>query len=401
MSLPLRGVRIADFSWVGAGPRATKDLADYGATVIKIESQKRLDLGRLSPPFKDGMRNPDGSAFFAIANTSKKSVTINLTDPRGVEVAKQLVKWADVVVENFGAGYMERIGLSWETLNELRPGIILVSVSVAGRTGPNAGLRGYGNSAAALSGLAALSGWPDRPPHMPPFAYGDVVAPIFATIGVLTALEHRRRTGRGQHIDVSQVEPLVHVLADRYVDRQLNGPKPKPGNRSDRMAPHGAYPCEGNDQWCAIAVRDDAEWKSLCVAMNQPSLVADSRFATFPARKQNEDELDDIVSAWTQSQDKFALAERLASIGIAAEAVRNGREVFEDPELAAADHYAITTHPVLGECLMPGPPLRFSESNYAVGPSPMLGEHNREVFVDLLGMLESEVAELTSSGVLK
>ena len=400
MSGPLAGVRIADFSWVGAGPRATKDLADYGATVIKIESRKRLDLGRLSPPFKDDRRDPDGSAFFAIANTSKRSVTINLADPKGVAVAKRLVAWSDVVVENFGKGYMERIGLSYEVLNRLRPDIIAVSVSVAGRTGPGADLRGYGNSAAALSGLAALSGWPDRGPHMPPFAYGDVVAPMFATIAVLAALEHRHKTGRGQYLDVSQVEPLVHVLSDCFVEQQLAGVGNKPGNRSSAMAPHGAYPCRGPDQWCAIAVRDDRQWRTLCEAMGQGALADDARFSTLAARKKHEDELDTVVAAWTLSQDKRVLAERLSQLGIPAEAVQDGREVFIDRELRASGHYVRTQHKVLGDCDMPGPPVRFSSSTVEVGPAPVLGEHNRAVFVDLLGMNEQEVTELVASGAL-
>lgn len=398
MTAPLAGVRIADFSWVGAGPRATKDLADYGATVIKIESRQRLDLGRMSPPFKDGIKHPDGSAFFAISNTSKRSVTINLADPRGVDVARRLVAWADVVVENFGKGYMERIGLSYDELERTRPGIILVSVSVAGRTGPASNLRGYGNSAAAMSGLAALSGWPDRAPHMPPFAYGDVVAPIFATIAVLTALEHRRQTGRGQHIDVSQVEPLVHVLADRFVERQLSGSAEKPGNRSATMAPHGIYPCRGNDEWCAIAVQDDAQWQRLCELIGQPASAG--AFGSLAARKENEDALDEVVGTWTRGFDKHELATLLTGRGIAAEAVQNGREVFTDPELAAAGHYIRTPHKVLGECEMPGPPIRFSESTIDVGPSPLLGEHNREVLIDLLGMTEQEMTSLADAGVL-
>ena len=400
MSGPLAGVRIADFSWVGAGPRATKDLADYGATVIKIESRKRLDLGRMSPPFKDDRRDPDGSAFFAISNTSKQSVTINLGDPAGVAVAKRLVAWSDVVLENFGKGYMDRIGLAYEVLNALRPDIIAVSVSVAGRTGPGADLRGYGNSAAALSGLAALSGWPDRGPHMPPFAYGDVVAPMFATIAVLAALEHRRKTGRGQHLDVSQVEPLVHVLADCFAGQQLSGISEKPGNRSGTMAPHGAYPCRGTDQWCAIAVRDDREWRTLCHATGQGALADDVRFSTLAARKNHEAELDAVMAAWTSGQDKHALADRLAELGIPAEAVQDGREVFTDPELRAAGHYVRMQHKVLGDCDMPGPPIKFSGSTVEVGPSPLLGEHNHAVFVDLLGMTEREVAELVASGAL-
>lgn len=401
MTLPLEGVRIADFSWVGAGPRATKDLADYGAAVIKIESRQRLDLGRMSPPFKDGVRDPDGSAFFAIANTSKRGVTINLGDPAGVEVAKKLVAWADVVVENFGKGFMERIGLSWEAVKALNPDIIQVSVSVAGREGPMSGLRGYGNSAAALSGLAALSGWPDRPPHMPPFAYGDVVAPMFATLAVLTALEHRRRTGEGQRIDVSQVEPLVHVLSDGLARAQIEGAAfERPGNRSRAFSPHGAFPCRGVDQWCAIAVRDDIEWGRLCALMDTPALAADIRFRDLAARKAHEDALEAVVGNWTREQDKHLLADRLSAAGIPAEAVQDGRDVFTDPELIRAGHFVTIDHPVLGRCDMPGPPMTFSESEVTVGPPPCLGQDNRAVFVDMLGLTEAEFSALSQSGAL-
>jgi benzylsuccinate CoA-transferase BbsF subunit len=398
MTGPLDGVRIADFSWVGAGPRATKDMADYGATVIKIESRKRLDLGRLSPPFKNGKPNPDGSMFFGMTNTSKKGVTINLGDPKGVEVAKKLVAWADIVVENFGKGYLDRIGLSFETLQAINPKLIQVSVSVAGRTGPMSGLRGYGNSAAALSGLAALSGWPDRPPHMPPFAYGDVVAPMFATVAMLAALEHRRVTGRGQLIDVSQVEPLVHVLADQFAEYQVKGDGfTRPANRSAGMAPHGVFPCRGVDQWCAIAVRDETDWQSLRGLMN---LQDDPRFGTLAARKANEDALDARLSLWTAGQDKHLLADRLTAAGIPAEAVFDGRDVFTDPELIAAGHYVPVEHAVLGACDMPGPPVTFSEAEVTVGPPPLLGQDNHAIFVELLGMDEGDVRSLIAGGAL-
>lgn len=395
MRLPLEGVKVADFSWVGAGPRATKDLADLGATVIKIESRKRLDLGRLSPPFAGGKRDPDGSAFFAITNTSKLGVTINLSDPRGIEVAKKLVGWADIVIENFSFGYMERVGLSFATLQAIKPDIIQVSVSVAGRKGPLGPMRGYGNSAAALSGLAALSGWPDRGPHMPPFAYGDVVAPMFATVAMLAALEHRRWTGEGQHIDISQVEPLVHVLADKLADVQ-QGDAAKPGNRSHRYAPHGAYPARGADQWVAIVARDDAEWAKLA----ETAGIEDSRFTTFADRKANEEALDAALAAWTSGFDKHVLADRLSALGIPAEPVNDGRDVFTDPELIERGHYRPIEHSKLGKCDMPAPPLRFSDSDIRIGAPPNLGEHNHAVFVDLLGMSEAEVRELSEAGAL-
>lgn len=395
MTLPLHDVKIADFSWVGAGPRATKDLADFGATVVKIESRKRLDLGRMSPPFAGGKRDPDGSAFFAITNTSKMSVTINLNDPQGIDVAKKLVAWADVVVENFSPGYMDRIGLSFDVLKAIKPDIILASVSVAGRTGPLGTLRGYGNSAAALSGLAATSGWPDRDPHMPPFAYGDVVAPMFATVAILAALEHRRQTGAGQHIDISQVEPLVHTMADVYADVQT-GNTTKPGNRSQVAAPHGAFACRGKDQYIAIAVRNDDEWTRLANAM----CCSDARFATLDGRKAHEDELEALLSAWTRDKDKHILADRLNAIGIAAEAVADGRDVFTDPELVLRGHYRRISHAKLGECDMPAPPIRFSASDIRVEAPPCLGEHLNTVLTDILGMSSDDVAALSASGAL-
>lgn len=392
----LDGLRVADFSWVGAGPRSTKDLADNGATVIKVESRKRLDLGRRSPPFARGESdNPDASAFFAQTNTSKKSVTINLSDPRGVEVAKRLVAWADVVVENFGPGYMERIGLGYDTLREIKPDIILASVSVAGRTGPMAGFRGYGNSAAAHSGHAAMSGWPASEPHMPPFAYGDVVAPMFLTVGILAALEHHARTGEGQHVDVSQIEPMVHTIADLFAEM----PAEKPANADLVMAPHGVYPCTGDDAWIAIAVETEEAWHGLSATLGG-GLAEDPRFTDRAARKANETALDAELSKLTASQDKDALAGALTTAGVAAAPVLDGREVLEHPGLLSAGHFLTVEHPVLGTSRMPAPPMRMAATPHHVGPSPCLGQHNEEVFVGLLGLTPDEVAGLAEKGVL-
>ncbi len=391
----LDGIRIADFSWVGAGPRATKDLADNGATVIKIESARRLDLGRRSPPFARGeSRNHDASAFFAQTNTSKKSVTINLGDPRGVEVAKRLVTWADVVVENFGPGYMERIGLDYATLAAMNPKVILASVSVAGRTGPMAGFRGYGNSAAAHSGHADLSGWPGSEPHMPPFAYGDVVAPMFLTVAILAALEDRARTGRGAHVDVSQIEPMVHVIADLYAEP----PAEKPANSDPRMAPHGVFPCAGEDQWIAIAVEDDAQWQALCGALGGD--LAHPDYASLAGRKAAGSALTDALAILTASEDKHALADRLTAAGVPAAPVMDGKDLAESARLKDAGHFVTVDHPVLGPSAMPAPPMRLSATPHHVGPSPCLGEHNADVFTGILGMSEDEVKTLAAEGVL-
>ena len=375
MTQALAGVKIADFSWVGAGPRATKDLADHGATVVKVESAKRLDLGRMSPPFAGGKRHHDGSAFFAITNTSKLGVTINLSDPRGREIARKLVDWADVVVENFGKGFMERLGLDYASLSADRPDLIMLSVSVAGRTGPMSDLRGYGNSAAALSGLASLSGWPSTPPHMPPFAYGDVIAPMFATMGVLAALEQRRMTGKGTHIDVSQVEPLVHVMGDVLASAQLEPDAPKPANSAPSIR-QDVYPARGHDQWVAVSLPQGCD-DALARVIG-----------------------DEDLAGWIVTRDKHRAADLLAAAGIPAEAVYDGRDVFTDPELAEGGHYVRSNHALLGATEMPAPPAQFSRSTIRVTPSPLLGEHNDHVFGDLLGIPPDDLAVLKAEGVL-
>lgn len=376
----LDGLKIADFSWVGAGPRATKDLADNGATVIKIESRKRLDLGRLSPPFAGDAKDPDSSAFFAQTNTSKQSVTINLSTPAGVEIARKLVVWADVVVENFGPGFMERIGLGYDTLKTIKPDIILASVSVAGRTGPMSGFRGYGNSAAAHSGHASLTGWPGRDPHMPPLAYGDVVAPMFATVAILAALEHKARTGQGQHLDISQIEPMVHVIADLYAHDPIPA---KAGNEDERYLVHGVFPCAGEEQWIAIAARTSDEAAGLARVLKiDGELTAEA------------------VADAASSRDRDALASALIERGVPAGAVQTGKDVFESADLAAAGHFVVLDHPVLKTSRMPAPPYRFSETPWEMRRAPLLGEHNRQVFGSIAGLGDDEIVRLEEEGVL-
>ncbi|MBV0911943.1 CoA transferase [Rhodobacteraceae bacterium ASV31] len=367
----LDGLKVADFSWVGAGPRSTKDLADNGAEVVKVESSRRLDLGRRSPPFAGGdRRNHDASVFFAQTNTSKKSVTINLSDPRGVEVAKRLVAWADVVVENFGPGYMDRIGLGWETLQDIRPGIILASVSVAGRTGPMAGFRGYGNSAAAWSGHCDMTGWPGSEPHMPPLAYGDVVAPMMLTVAILSALEHRDQTGHGVHVDVSQIEAMVHVAGDLFAAM----PGDKPANGDPEMHPHGVFPCK-DGQWIAIACETDAQRTALATVVGSP--------------------LEDHTADW----DIGALEAALVAASIPAAAVLDGKGLSEHPALNAAGHFVAVDHPMIGTAKMPAPPYAFSDTPCHVGASPCLGADNAQVFAEI-GLTEAEVATLMAAGAL-
>lgn len=389
----LQGLKIADFSWVGAGPRATKDLADNGATVIKIESSKRLDLGRRSPPFVGDHTDPDGSAFFAQTNTSKLSVTINLMTEQGIELAKRLIAWADVVVENFGPGFMERIGLGYDALKAIKPNIILASVSVAGKTGPMSGFRGYGNSAAAHSGHADMTGWPGSEPHMPPLAYGDVVAPMFATVAILAALEERQRTGKGQHLDISQIEPMVHVIADLFAQPE---PVEKVGNADPDMAPHGVYATQNDDEWLALAVETDAQWHNLCHALNDSSLNP-FKDACAAERLQHAAELDRVLGALCARWERDALLQVLEQAAVPVAPVLDGESLFNDDELNRFGHFVELDHPVLGRSKMPAPPMTFAETPCELTPSPCLGEHNRQVFVDLLGIPQAEYDALVKA----
>lgn len=390
----LDGLKIADFSWVGAGPRSTKDLADNGATVVKVESARRLDLGRRSPPFAGGdRRNHDASVFFAQTNTSKKSVTINLGDPRGVDVAKRLVTWADVVVENFGPGYMERIGLGWAELQKLRPGIILASVSVAGRTGPLAGFRGYGNSAAAYSGHCDMTGWPGSEPHMPPFAYGDVVAPMMLTVAILAALEQRDRTGKGCHVDVSQIEAMVLVAGDLFAGM----PTEKPANDDALMAPHGVFPCKGEDAWIAIACETDDDWRAVCRVLGDDDMAG--RWPDASTRRMASEKLERMIAGLTAGWDLAALESALVEAGVPAAAVLDGKGLSEHRALNAAGHFVTVDHPVIGPAKMPAPPYSLPATPGHVGPSPCLGADNAEVFAEI-GLTPAQIDGLTAEGVL-
>jgi benzylsuccinate CoA-transferase BbsF subunit len=397
----LDGLKVCDFSWVGTGPRATKDLADNGATVIKIESTKRLDLTRLTPPFKDGIFNVDRSGFFAWNNTSKYSVTLNLQHPQGIKVAKRLVQWSDVVVENFGHGFMDRIGLGYEELKRIRQDIIMVSLSIAGQTGPYASFRGYGSSSAALSGHVILTGWPDSSAQMPPIAFGDVITPLFGVISIMAALEYRNRTGKGQYIDISQWETMIQFIAPAFLDYFANGRKEtRMGNRCPWAAPHGVFPCKGRDKWCAIAVFSDAQWKSFCHRIGKLDLLDNPKFKTFTDRKENEDELEELVSGWTKQYSREQVMTILQDECIAG-IVQDAKDLLGDPQLKERQSFVKLKHPEMGLCNNTAPPMKLSKTPARVRPAPCLGEHNNYVFTKLLGMSDEEFVSLLNAGVFE
>ncbi|MFC1954037.1 CoA transferase, partial [Chloroflexota bacterium] len=291
----LAGIKVADFTQVFTGPLTTKTLADYGAEVIRIEGKTRHDSERTARPFKDDIVGLNRGGSFNQYSTGKLSIALNLTRPKGIEVAKRFVAWADIVIENFAGGTMERMGLGYEELRRVKPDIIMISSCMMGQTGPYAKLPGFGAQLTSLSGFSNIAGWPDRePPYLG--TYTDYIAPHFHVLIVLAALDYRRRTGEGQYIDISQYENGIHFIAPLVLDCAVNQRvQYRTGNRHPYAAPHGAYRCRGKDRWCAIAVLTDDDWQSFCKVIGNAPWAGDTKFGTLLARKKNEDELEELI----------------------------------------------------------------------------------------------------------
>lgn len=398
----LSGVRVADFSWVVAGPFCTELLALMGCEVIKIESRKRVDtLRRISSAlgFKDE-GDIDQSTEFNMVSLNKKSLSLNLSHPRGVEIAKRLVGISDVVVENFSPGVIERLGLGYEELKKIKSDIIMLSVSYAGHSGPEARYLGYAVLFHAVSGLAYLTGYPDGPP-------GYIRAPIdtmvasTAAVGLLSALYHRRRTGQGQHVDVSAREAISRLIGPAFIEAARGGSPSRTGNLHETMAPHNCYPCRGDGEWISIAVETDAEWRALCRVLGQPSLADDARFATARARQERLAELDALLSQLTSQFDARELTGSLQRAGVAAFPAFRAPDVFSDPHLASRGYITEVDHPRLGRQKVFAPPWKFDRAApEIVSPAPLMGQHNDYVLRELLGLNPAAIAELERAEVL-
>jgi benzylsuccinate CoA-transferase BbsF subunit len=407
--LPFRGLRVADFSWVIAAPLATQYFAIGGADVIRIESRSRPEVLRSAPPFPTEERGANGTAYFANYNQGKRGITLNLRDPRAIALATRLVVTCDIVSENFAPGTMAKLGLDYESLRAIRPDVIMLSMALAGQTGPDRGNKGFGTVIQGSAGITHLTGWPDRAPAGTGVAYTDFFAAQVAAFAVLAALEHRRRTGEGQHIDLSQQEASMEGLDAALLAATANGDDAtRAGNRHAAAAPHGVYPCrpdpaapEDDDRWVAIAVLTDAHWRALVAALDSPAWIADRRFRTLLGRKANEDELDSLLGAWTAQHTAREVERRLAAHGVPVAAVANARDLHEDPHLAARSYVTPAHHPVLGD--FPLDSLAFRLDGRRPRPSryaPLLGGDNEAVYRELLGLGQAEYRELEADGVL-
>jgi crotonobetainyl-CoA:carnitine CoA-transferase CaiB-like acyl-CoA transferase len=402
-SSPLDDVRILDFSWVMAGPWTTRVLADYGATVVKVESMKRPDLVRFLPPFHRGLPGVENSAGFWSINAGKRSLALDLGHPEARRVVLDLVRWADVVLESFSPRAMRNWGWDYASLAAIKPDLIMVSTCLFGQTGPLSSMAGYGTMGAALGGLVAPTGWPDRPPCGPFGPYTDFIAPRFTVAAILAAIDDRRRTGEGQHIDQSQVEGALQFIAPHLLDAQVNGRAlDRVANDDPAMAPHGVYATAGDDEWVAIAARDDRDWRALCRAIDRSDLAGDPRFATLDGRRRHRDLIDSELSAWTTSRAGAEVETRLQNAGVPAHAVLGTVAASGDPQVLHRRHFLRVPHGEHGEV-----PVESSRAELSRTPArvtragPVLGEDTDFVLRELLGYEPSEVQRLRASGALR
>ena len=397
------GIKVLDFCWVAIGPMTTRYMADHGATVIRVESSRRIEALRRGGPFKDDEPGVNRSGHYANYNSNKLGVTLNMTHPKAPGLTKRLIEWADVVTENFTPGTLERWGLGYDEMRVINPDVILFSASMLGRGGPHDRQPGFGAQLGSLAGFVNMTGWPDRTPVPPYGAYTDFFIPRFAISAIVAALDHRRRTGRGQHLDLSQLEVAQHFLATAMLDYTVNGrERERLGNRSEIAAPHGAYPCKGDDRWCVIAVETDDQWRALCHVMSEPAWCTDDRFATLDGRKRHEAEIDERLSAWTKGHEARELMNRLQAAGVPAGEVNRCSDLFTDPQLLHRDHFVWMDHEELGRHAFDGTEFKLSETPPRYErPSPLLGEHNDLVFRDILGISDAELSDLAAAGLFE
>jgi len=400
----LEGINVVEFAAFAAGPAVGKHLADQGATVVHVESKIRPDGFRTHyPPYKDNIYGLNRSGLFALCNNDKLGITLNLKKaPKATELAKRIVAWADVVIENFSPGTMARLGLDYESLKKVKPDLIMLSSSNLGQTGPHAHHAGFGSQLSSLAGFTHLTGYPEGPPQILYGPYIDYIAVAYGAVAILAALDYRQRTGKGNHVDTAQYETGLQYLAPILLDYKVNGTVAgRNANRDPHASPHGAYPCRGNDSWCAISVSSETEWQALCGAIGNFSWTADARFASHGARKQHEDELDKKLGEWTSGFTARELMEKLQAAGVKAGNVNTMKDVYSDPQLAQRPQWVELDHPEIGKMHYQRPPFLLDKT--PPGPQkrdPLLGEHNDYFYRELLRLSDQEYRQLVDEKVI-
>ena len=405
---PLDGLRVCDFFWLIAGPACSRVFADWGAEVIKVESSNRLDEIRQTgswPP--DAVRSDDShNGVFNDCNTSKKAIQVDLNTEKGIEVIKRLVEKSDIVTNNFTGERMDRWGLGYEDLRKINPGIIMLTMPVMGTTGPQRNFGAIGNNVIALGGINYAMGFPETPPTGMGPLYSDFAAPYFAASAILAALYHRDKTGEGQFIDLAQFQATASLLGPALLNYSANKIIPeRPGNTHPDFAPHGVYPCapasHNPDRWIALSIEDDSSWERLTRFINDPALSDPLLFATNELRKRNESLLNGILAAYTSDHDAWTLVGELQDQGITAGVVQDLSDLLDrDPGMRTqhfenlsdrAGRVIYTTH---------RQPVRINGQTAPMGRPPVFGEHNYEIYTELLGYTDTEYAELVAAGIV-
>lgn len=388
MNQPLTGVRIIDFTWVGAGPFLTKPLADQGADVIKIESSRRTDAIRTMPPFAGGVRGVNRSGYFANRNSSKRSICLDLKNPAGKGIAEALIAVSDVVTNNYTPGTLDRLGLGYQDVCRYRPDVIYLEMPMNGSPGPYSAHRGYGLTIAAAGGFLELSGYPDRPPVGTGTNYPDHVPnPLHSAIAVLAALRHRDRTGEGQRIEVAQLPSTVNMIGPAVVAAALGETEQRSGNDDPTVLWQGVVPARGDDRWCAITLRDQHDLEVVLKIMGAP------------ADRDSPGGVRDLIAAQSINHDANELADKLCANGIAASAVHDARDVLADPQLNSRGHWVTLDHPEMGPSVYDAPPYRSASTSARLrSPAPLLGADTWPVCHEVLGMQRTEFDRLEQEG---
>ncbi|HEM45669.1 MAG TPA: CoA transferase, partial [Alphaproteobacteria bacterium] len=401
--LPLAGVRVANFGWVWAGPVTGQTLGFLGADVLKIESYARVDMTRTLPPFAGGERDPNRSLSNNACWAGNGSVTLNLKTEEARELALDLVSQCDVVVENFGPGVMDRLGLGYEDLRRRKPDVIMFSMPAAGLWGPLKDVRTYGLSLTSTTGLDSLVGYADDDLVPVENAYSDPYNGIFGAFAILTALAHRRRTGQGQQIDFSQQEAVMQMVGPAFMDYSLNGRVAGPlGNKHPlgAAAPHCVFPCAGDDRWISIAVETDAQWQALVAAMGSPGWARAAEWTTLAGRLAGIETLHAKIGEWTAGFDDRTLARELQAVGVPAAPVLNVADLLDDPHYRARETFIEVEHPLGYRETIYGAYVKMDRTPAVVRPGPWIGQDNDRVFLDLLGLDPARYEQLKKDRVI-
>ena len=402
--LPLEGIRVVDFSMGWAGPICTRTLADLGADVIKIEATQYPDWWRgvdrrpayvLEQMYEKSVR-------YCIMNRNKRGITLDLTRPQGLNLAKRLLADADVVVDNYSVEVLPKLGLGYEVLSKLNPKLVMMSMSAFGAGSVNRDCRAYGSTLEQGSGLPSVVGDPDGPPVMSHTAFGDAVGGLNGCAAVLTALIHAKLTGKGQFIDLAQIECMMPFAAPWIVAHSIDGKEPKKyGNRHPDFVPHGCFPCAGADNWIVVAVSSDAMWPKLAALLGRADWAADAKLKTAAGRRAIESAIEAAISAWTSARDPEVAMAALQAAGIASGVARLPIELLQDPQLHARGFIQEVDRAFIGKHPQPSVPFREGAKPFPIRTTPpTLGEHNREILGGLLGLSDAEIERLAGDGII-